>query len=197
MKVIGVTGGTGSGKSTVSEILAKEGATVLDADKIAKEIQKKGSETFGKIVDAFGENVVDKTTGELDRKKLSDIVFADESKRLLLNRIVHGEVAKVFKKRLAVLEEAGTKIAVLDVPLPTEEGFFDLVNVVFAVVANDDLRIERLMKRSGMTEEEAEKRIAAQLSNREYSELADVVIENEGTHEELEALVKYELERCL
>ncbi len=197
MKVIGVTGGTGSGKSTVSEILEKQGARVLDADKIAKELQKKGTSTFKKIVKVFGEDVVDKETGELDRPKLSGIVFEDREKRLLLNGIVHKEVAKVFKKRLKILEEAGTNVAVLDVPLPTEEGFFDLANCVWAVVANDDLRIERIMNRSGITEEAAEKRIASQLSNREYAELADVVIDNEGTYEELEALVKYELERCL
>lgn len=196
MKIIGVTGGTGSGKSTVSKILAENGAVVLDADKISKELQRKGTTTFKKIVEAFGESVV-ADDGELDRKALSEMIFRDEEKRLLINSIVHKEVARVFRERLKVLEEVDTKIAVLDVPIPTEEGFFELVNTVWAVVANDDLRIERIMERSGLTEAEAERRIASQFSNREYEELADVVIENERSYEELEKLVKYELERCL
>ena len=196
MKVIGVTGGTGSGKSTVSKILAENGAVVLDADKISKELQRPGTKTFKKIVKAFGDDVVSEN-GELNRKKLAEIIFNDHEKRILMNGIVHKEVARVFRERLKTLEDAGTKVCVLDVPIPTEEGFFELVNSVWAVVANDDIRIERIMARSGMTEEEAERRIASQLSNREYEEIADVVIENERSREELEKLVKYELERCL
>jgi dephospho-CoA kinase len=89
------------------------------------------------------------------------------------------------------------KFAVLDVPIPIEDGFFDTADCVWAVVANDDLRTERIMSRSGISEKEAQLRIAAQLSNREYGELADVIIDNEGDREELEKLVLYELERFL
>lgn len=196
MKVIGVTGGTGSGKSTVSKILEGLGAVVLDADKIVREIEGKGNKTFNDIVRTFGEAVIG-SDGELDRKKLSDVVFSDPEKRKIINGIVHKEVARIFRERLEKLEKDGTRVAVLDVPLPTEDGFFSLVNSVWAVIANNDLRIERIMKRAGITENEAERRIASQLSNREYEEMADVVIVNEGTYEELESLVKYEFMRCL
>ena len=89
------------------------------------------------------------------------------------------------------------KYAVLDVPIPVENGFFDVSDVVWAVCANDDLRIERIKNRNGLTDEEAEMRIAAQLSNREYQELADVTIDNEGSEEDLEKLVLYEFERTV
>ena len=145
----------------------------------------------------FGSEAVDRETGELDRRWLSKRVFENPEDLLVLNRIVHKAVAKEIKRRLTVLEKRDVACAVLDVPIPVENGFFDVSDCVWAVVANDDLRIERLMARNGYTEEEAERRIAAQLSNSEYSALADVVIDNEGTREELEKLVEYEFRRTV
>ena len=145
----------------------------------------------------FGPEAVDRETGELDRRWLSKRVFENPEDMLVLNRIVHKAVAKEIKRRLTVLEKRDVACAVLDVPIPVENGFFDVSDCVWAVVANDDLRIERLMARNGYTEEEAERRIAAQLSNSEYSALADVVIDNEGTREELEKLVEYEFRRTV
>ncbi len=197
MKVLGVTGGSGCGKTTVCKILKDNGAEILDADAIVKKLQRKGTKTFKKIVAHFGESIVDELTGELNRKALAEIVFNDAKERAVLNGIVHTEVAKVFKKKIAEFEKAGVKLTVLDVPIPTEEGFYDLVNAVWAVVANDDLRIERIMERSGFTQDEALARISAQHSNREYSEIADTVIDNEGSYEELEKLVEFELERLM
>ena len=197
MRVLGITGGTGSGKSTVAAILRKKGCQVIDADAIAKELQRKDMPVFREIEAYFGNEVIDVATGELDRKKLAQIVFEDDAARLKLNSIVHGAVAEEIKRRLKILENRGTKYAVLDVPIPVENGFFDVSDVVWAVCANDDLRIERIMERSSMTAEEAEKRIASQLSNREYSELADVTIDNESDSEDLEKLVMYEFERTV
>ncbi len=197
MRVLGITGGSGTGKSTVSAILRKLGCEVIDADAIAKKLQRKGTEVFDLIVECFGEDVVDESTGELDRKKLGKTVFSDETARLKINEIVHTAVGEEIKRRLIILDNRGTKYAVLDVPIPVEEGFFDVSDVVWAICANDDLRIERIMARGNLTEEEAERVIGAQLTNREYSELADVTIDNEGTEEELEKLVMYEFERTV
>ena len=197
MRVLGVTGGTGTGKSTVTEILRKKGCAVIDADKIAKSLQRKDTKVFRDRVPHFGPEAVDRETGELDRRWLSKRVFENPEDMLVLNRIVHKAVAKEIKRRLTVLEKRDVACAVLDVPIPVENGFFDVSDCVWAVVANDDLRIERLMARNGYTEEEAERRIAAQLSNSEYSALADVVIDNEGTREELEKLVEYEFRRTV
>lgn len=197
MRVLGITGGSGTGKSMVASILRKKGCEVIDADAISRELQRKGTQVFKDIVAYFGDRVVDQKTGELDRRLLGSIVFSDDTARLKINDIVHTAVAVEIKRRLELLETRGAKYAVLDVPVPVETGFFDVSDVVWAVCANDDLRVERLVKRSGITEEEAEKRIAAQLSNREYSELADVTIDNEGSGEDLEKLVMYEFERTV
>ncbi|MBP5312320.1 MAG: dephospho-CoA kinase [Clostridia bacterium] len=197
MRVLGITGGTGTGKSAVAAILKEKGCEVIDADALSKELQRKGTPVFKKIVSTFGGEIVDGETGELDRKKLAGIVFSDAGARIRLNGIVHGAVAAEIKRRLRLLKNRRAEYVVLDVPVPVENGFFDVSDVVWAVCANDDLRIERLMERNGLTEEEAEMRIAAQPSNREYAELADVAIDNEGTREELEKLVMYEFERTV
>ncbi len=197
MRVLGITGGSGTGKSKVAAILRNKGCEVIDADVLAKELQRKGTPVFDEIVAYFGGDVVDNATGELDRAKLAAVVFTDNAKRLKLNEIVHGAVAAEIKRRLSLLEARGAKYAVLDVPIPVENGFFDVSDVVWAVCANDDLRIERIKNRNGLTDEEAEMRIAAQLSNREYQELADVTIDNEGSEEDLEKLVLYEFERTV
>ena len=197
MRVLGITGGTGSGKSTVAALLRKKGCEIIDADRIAKRLQRKGTPVFVRLVEYFGEDIVDKETGELDRAALGARVFGCPADRLAVNGIVHEAVAAEIKKKLEILRRRGVKYVALDVPVPVENGFFDCADVVWAVVANDDLRIERLMSRSHCTEEEAEKRLAAQLSNSEYSALADVVIDNERGLEELSALVDYEFERTV
>ena len=196
MKILGVTGGTGTGKSTVCKILKSEGAKIIDADKISKKAQEKDSPAFNEIVEHFGKDILDES-GEINRKKLGGIVFADIKERLILNKIVHKYVSSEIKERVRRYSDEGESLVVLDVPLPIEEGFFDTVDSVWSVVANIDLRVERLTERMGITEEEAEARINAQMSNREYEDIADTVIENEGTEEELKKLVQFELKRFL
>ncbi len=196
MRVLGVTGGTGTGKSTVCRILAEQGGVVIDADKIASMQQKKGCKAYYEIVDYFGEEVL-LPGGELNRTLLAGIVFAESEKLGVLNGIVHKYVSAEIKERVEKARNDNAKFAVLDVPIPIEDGFFDTADCVWAVVANDDLRTERVMARSGISEREAQLRIASQLSNREYSELADVVIDNESNEEDLRRLVMYELERFL
>jgi len=196
MRVLGVTGGTGTGKSTVCRILEGQGGFVIDADRIANAQQKKGCPAFNEIVEYFGEQVL-LPDGELNRTLLAAVVFSDAEKLRVLNGIVHKYVSLEMKERVRAAEKNGARFAVLDVPIPIEDGFFDIADCVWAIVANDDIRTSRIIARSGISENEAQLRIAAQLSNREYSELADVVIDNETDFESLEKLVLYELERFL
>lgn len=199
MKILGVTGGSGTGKSSVCSILKEEGGKIIDADKITRKLQKKGGAAYEEIVEVFTEEVL-LADGELDRKKLGDIVFADPVALRKLNSIVHKHVTEEIKRRVAKYSQDDTgkyRFLVLDVPIPIEEGFFDTVDYVWAVVANNDLRIARLMQRMDITEEEAEKRISAQMSNREYEELADCTIMNEEDIFRLKTLVLYELRRFL
>ncbi|MBP3391315.1 MAG: dephospho-CoA kinase [Clostridia bacterium] len=197
MKILGVTGGSGTGKTVVCRILKEQGGKIIDADVVSKKMQQKDGPAYHEIVAYFGPGIVG-ADGELDRKALGAIVFNDRGKMQVLNSIVHKYVSAEMKRRVEGYREQGDiPFVVLDVPIPIEDGFFDTCNTVWAVVANDDLRISRLMKRMMISEAEAVKRIAAQMSNREYSDLADCVIENEGDVEELKKLVLFELRRFL
>ncbi len=197
MKILGVTGGSGTGKTVVCRILKEQGGKIIDADVVSKKLQQKGQPVYDAIVAHFGEGVVG-ADGELDRKVLGAIVFNDKAQMQVLNGLVHKHVAAEMKRRVEGYREQGDiPFVVLDVPIPIEEGFFDTCNTVWAVVANDDLRISRLMKRMMIPEAEAVQRIGAQMSNREYSDLADCTIENEGNVEDLKKLVLYELRRFL
>lgn len=199
MKILGVTGGTGTGKSSVCMILKEEGGKIIDADKITRKLQKKGGAAYDEIVEFFTQDIL-LDDGEIDRKKLGAIVFSDGEKLRKLNKIVHKHVAREIKRRVEKysMDDSGKyRFLVLDVPIPIEEGFFDTVDYVWAVVANDDIRISRLMERMEITEEEATRRIASQMSNREYEELADCTIVNEEDIFRLRSLVQYELKRFL
>lgn len=197
MKVLGVTGGTGTGKTVVCRILKEQGGKIIDADLITRKLQEKGQPVYQEITEYFGKDILTEN-GEIDRKKLGAIVFSDRGRRAALNQIVHTRVSAQIKERVEKYREQGdVPFVVLDVPIPIEEGFFDISDCVWAVVANDDIRIARLQKRMGISEEEAARRIAAQLSNREYEEIADVTILNESDTEELKKLVLFELKRFL
>ncbi|HHY24805.1 MAG TPA: dephospho-CoA kinase [Clostridiaceae bacterium] len=197
MKVIGVTGGIGSGKSTIAKILCDLGASIIDADKIAREITVKGQLIMEEIVGYFGTSVLDEE-GELDRKKLSEIVFADSKKLEVLNCITHKYIADKIKDELNKLEEAKAKIVVLDAPLPVENGFLDVVDESWVVVANRDIRIKRIMERSKISSEEALARIKMQKSDEEYLKIADEVINNDGSVEELEkSIAKLYIQKSL
>lgn len=197
MRVLGVTGGTGCGKTVVCRILKEQGGKIIDADKITRKLQEPGEVVYDEIRDHFGDEII-QPDGTIDRKKLGAIVFSDVAQRRALNTIVHSRVSQEIKRRIAKYEEEGNvPFVVLDVPLPIEEGFFDTANCIWAVVANDDLRVARLVKRMGITEAEAEARISVQMSNREYEDIADVTILNEGDVFELKSLVLYELKRFL
>ncbi len=181
--IVGLTGGIGSGKSTVLAMLAERGAIVVDADAIVHELQEPGTEVFNKMVEAFGDEIVG-PDGRLDRPKVASLVFSDEEKRRALNGIVHPAVGVVVAERLA---NAGDSIVVIDVPLmaespPRPERTYGKVIVVDA---SPKVQLERLIAR-GMDEADAKARMAAQATREERRKLADYVIDNNGDMESLE-----------
>lgn len=161
--VIGLTGGIASGKSTVAQMFQQCGITVVDADVIAKEAVEQGMPAYQKIAETFGEGVL-LETGDIDRRKLGEIVFANEEKRMQLNAIVHPEVRKMMIKQRDEAIRAGERFVVLDIPLLYESGLERLTDKVIVVWVPRELQLERLMKRNQLNEDEALKRIHAQHS---------------------------------
>lgn len=187
---IGVTGGIGTGKSTVSAILEELGAILLDADIISRQVVEPNERAYLEVVKTFGEKVLNKDK-TLDRKKLAEIVFTSDDKRKLLEDIIHKEVIRVIKEKITLYHEYGYNgTIVLDVPIPVEDGFLDTVDKVWVVVSDNKIRLSRIIKRGGITAEDAQNRINSQLSQDNYMKLADVVIENNGNLIQLREKVK-------
>jgi dephospho-CoA kinase len=184
MKIIGLTGGIGAGKTKTAEILKKLGAIVIDADKVAKELLIKGNRVYYEIIDHFGRDILD-SNSEIDKRKLAGIVFNDKSKLVVLNEITHNEVYNKMKERIDSLTAKEYKgIIVLDVPIPNED-FKKMADEIWVIDCDNDTRISRVMNRMGITREEAVKRMNAQLKREDYLRIADKVIRNTGTEEEL------------
>jgi len=182
---IGLTGGIGSGKSTVSALLAERGAVIVDADRIAREVVEPGTPGLAAVVAEFGESVVG-PDGGLDRPALAAVVFADPEARARLDGIVH----PLVRARAAEVVAAAPPDAVLvhDIPLLVETGQAGRYELVLVVQADLDTRVARLVAR-GMTEDDARARIAAQATDEQRAAVADVVLDNSGTREELAAQV--------
>lgn len=178
---IGLTGGIGSGKSTVSALLAQRGAVVVDADRIAREVVEPGTPGLAQVVEAFGEGVLG-ADGSLDRPALAAVVFTDPEARARLDGIVH----PLVRARTAELVAAAPDDAVLvnDVPLLVETGQAGSYDLVLVVEADPELRVTRLVGR-GLSEEDARARIAAQATDEQRRAVADVVLDNSGTPEQL------------
>ena len=182
---VGLTGGIGAGKSEVSRRLAAYGAVVIDADQIAREVVEPGTEGLAEVVAAFGPQVLT-PDGALDRARLGDIVFADPQLRGQLNAIVHPRVAS----RMVELERgASGSIVVHDVPLIAENGRAGAYDVVVVVDAPPKMQAERLVRRRGLTREQARARMAAQASREQRLAIADIVIDNSGSLAELDRQV--------
>lgn len=179
-----LSGGLGSGKSTVSAMLAERGATVIDADAIAREVVEPGTPGFAAVVERFGAAVV--ANGRLDRPALARLVFADEQARQDLNAIVHPLVAAQAAQQMAEAPEGA--IVVYDVPLLVESELGSGFDVVVIVEAAAEVRLRRLAER-GMAEDDARARMAAQASDEQRRAAADELIVNDGTPEELRAAV--------
>ncbi len=186
MLLIGLTGGIGSGKSSVSALLAQRGAVVVDADAITRELQAPGTEVFDAMVARFGPAIV-AADGTLDRQAVADIVFSDTAALADLGALVHPAVGAEIARRLS--DEQGTdRVVLLDVPLLVESGRDDLAMLV-VVDLHPDVAVERLVEQRGMREDDARARLARQATREERLARADRVIDNSGTPEELEAAV--------
>ena len=179
-----MTGGIASGKSTVARSLVSRGAILVDADEIAREVVEPGTPGWSKIVEHFGPGVL---LGDrrIDRTKLAEIVFNDRGKLALLNEITHPEVMRRIADRLEELK--GTDhIVIVDVPLLTEVGARDMFDMIVVVDAKQDAQIERMRAMRGMDDEAARARIAAQAVAEDRAAIADWLIENDGSLEQLE-----------
>jgi len=179
---IGLSGGIGAGKSTVSSTFSELGGIVVDGDVISREVVEPGTEGLAKLVEAFGEQILS-DDGSLNRPALAAIAFSDEDKRQTLNGIVHPLVGK---RRAELIEEAGdAAVIVEDIPLLVESGMAPMFPLVIIVDADEDLRIKRLIEHRGFTEEDARARIKAQASEEQRRAVADVWLDNTGSAEEL------------
>ncbi len=193
--IVGLTGGIGSGKSTVAGLLEKRGARVVDADAIVHELQAPGEPLLDEIAEAFGPEVLT-AEGALDREALGAIVFRDPEARQRLNQIVHPKVGAEFARRLQAARESGVALIVLDIPLLFESrragtggaSAMDFDAIVLVWVPRET-QIERQIRRDGHGRDEAERRVASQMPLDEKRALADHVIDNSGTLEETERQV--------
>ena len=188
MKIIGLTGGIGSGKTSVATKLRALGARVFDADEAAKKAVLPGTEGFLKVVETFGPQIVD-ADGKLNRMALAEIVFNDKESLKRLEEIIHSYVWQETDKFLNACREAGERAVILDIPLLIECGWHQKVDEVWLVVLPVEKQIMRTMKRSGMTAEAVQARIAAQMPLDEKKKYATLVIDNSGAWEETEKQV--------
>lgn len=183
---VGLTGGIGSGKSEVSRRLAAQGAVIIDADVIAREVVAPGTEGLAEVERAFGPDVL-RPDGSLDRERLGEIVFADPQRLAALNAIVHPRVGA----RMRQLEEAAGRGAVVvhDVPLIAENGLAGAYDLVVVVDASPRVQLDRLVRLRGMTHEQAAARMAAQASREDRLAIAGMVVDNSGSLAELDRQV--------
>ena len=186
MKLIGLTGGIGSGKSTVSAALVRRGAVLVDADAIVHDLQRPGTIVFSDMVERFGDGIV-APDGTLDRAAVADIVFGDEQALADLGMIVHPRVHEEIERRVA--EQAdGDNVVVLDIPLLDRNGWPGLVGTI-VVDLDPEVAVRRLVEHRGFEESDARARMASQASREDRLELADHVVDNSGSAGELEAEV--------
>ena len=187
MLLVGLTGGIGSGKSTVSKMLVARGAIVIDADDLARRAVDAGSPGLEKVVEAFGPEVR-APDGSLDREAVAAKVFADPDARRKLESITHPEVFRLYHDEVDRYRDTD-RIVVFDAPLIVETGAADGFDVLVVVSTSEDAQVSRLMADRAMSEQEARERIASQLPLEDKVRVADVVIHNDGAIEDLEPQV--------
>jgi dephospho-CoA kinase len=180
MRVIGLTGGIGCGKSLAAQYFAELGALVIDADQLARAAIERGSDGFDEVVAIFGDGIL--KDGNIDRRALGEIVFKDPSAKAQLENIIHPFVRREFEEAVASLK--GDQVLVYEIPLLVETKAHERFDVVITVESELENRIARLRGR-GMHISEIEGRIAAQATREERIEVADFLIENDGTEDEL------------
>lgn len=189
MRIIGLTGGIASGKSTVARLMEKLGGVIVDADQLAREAVAPGEPAYLAIVAEFGEGILN-SDRTLDRRALGKIVFADPAARRRLESITHPVISCLAEKRLAELRAAGTSVAIYMAPLLIEAGVISRVDEVWVVYADQETQVARLIERDGVSRAEALQRLAAQMPMAEKRRYGKVVIDNGGTQEETERQVR-------
>jgi len=193
LKIIGLTGGIASGKSVISEMLRSFGAIIIDADKIARKLVEINSPAWCKIKDCFGDNYF-LSDGEIDRKKLGEVVFGDVALRTKLNDIMYPLIREVIIKEIQNLKPNGVKVAVVDAALLIEAGWDDLVDEVWLVEIHPDEQLKRLVKRDRISRIQAEKRIKSQTKQEIKARMAHNIIDNSldlnNTQKQVEKLWK-------
>ncbi len=185
IRVIGLTGGIATGKSSVADFLEKRGLPVVDADILSRDVVRPGSLCLARIVDTFGSEVLS-NDGTLDRKRLGVIVFSDPVKRKLLEDIIHPEIRRLAKERIAAVAAAGQNVVFYMAPLLIEAGATDLVDEIWVVTASPEVQLERVMYRDGISREQAERIITAQMPLKDKERFGQIVIDNSGTPDDLQ-----------
>jgi dephospho-CoA kinase len=184
MLMVGLTGGVASGKSVVSQVLKEEGAYLIDADQIARELVQPRTPIWKELIKVFGKEILQKD-GSIHRKKLAAKVFSDPEQRNLLNRILHPRIKKEMGRRLkAIGQKDPEAIVVIDAPLLIETGDHREMDKIIVVISTEEQQIERLKERRGVNREEARRIIASQIATEEKLKVAHFVIRNEGSLEE-------------
>lgn len=184
--IVGVTGGIGSGKSTVAALLADRGATVIDADRLARQVVEPGSPALDELVDRFGPSIL-RGDGSLDRGALADLAFRDPSGTDDLNAIMHPRIAALAAERIAALP---SPVIVYDMPLLIESGQADLVDFIVVVDVDPTTQLERALAKGTWTQDDIERRIAAQVDRETRLSFADFVITNDGERTDLDVQVE-------
>ena len=180
--ILGITGGTGTGKTSVCQFFKKHGFVVIDSDIVARNVCQKGTDCLGEIVSIFGADILD-ADGNLKRKELGRIVFSDEKKLKVLNSITHKYIARSIKK---TIEENEDKNILIDAPLLIEAGLDSICTKTLCVLADKDTRLKRIMQRDSLSAEDAKARIASQREDEFYISHCDFVIYNNGELASLE-----------
>ncbi|MDE2844529.1 MAG: dephospho-CoA kinase, partial [Chloroflexota bacterium] len=178
-----------TGKTEVSRLLQEMGATVLNADQVGHEAYTPHSEAWNEVVKAFGESIL-QDNGEIDRRKLGGIVFADPEQLEILNGIMHPRMAAIVREELQGLNQRGVEVAVVEAAVLFEAGWDSLVDEVWTTESPEDLVVARLQERNGFSPEEIRKRIASQMSSSERSNRATEVVNNSGELADLENTVR-------
>ena len=195
MKMIGLTGGIASGKSTVSRMLAELGASIIDADQLAREVVAPGLPAWQEIVSWLGEEIL-LADGAINRRILGERVFSDLLQRRRLEQIIHPRIREKLERTLAAVAEQGAQVVVLDVPLLLESNWNEMVDDVWVVYVKPEVQLQRLMNRDGLTKEAALQRISSQMSLDEKVRRAQVVIDNSDDLEQTRAQVLAAWRKC-
>lgn len=188
IRVVGLTGGIASGKSSVARLFMEKGATVIDADELARVAVEPGSPALERVAALFGPAVL-QPDGTLDRKRMRSLVFADGEKRRQLEGIVHPEIKRLARERINAAAARGERILFYMAPLLIEAGVTDRVDEIWVVTVRPEIQLERLMARDGITRQEALGIIASQMPLAEKERYGRVLIDNSGTPEETRRLV--------